>query len=287
MDKTAQFLNNIIDWLEKRRIINLVLILGYFFFILLMHNSMVLLSVWVEKQLSLPVYNLVIAVIFLLLASVLVIVLIKRFKLNFENLKTEFIYLFATLAFMIAHSRFMFDSNIEIIHSFEYPFLAFLIFPLTKRFGATILFTLPFMLVDEWYQYIVLYPTEIDYFDLNDIMMDTYGCGLAMAVLMIIGVKGKFPVKPFWKRPEFISLVSGIVLICLAVKICFIAAYKFTACSNTWLVMNERTYPEPFMRPHPTHHIMFHVMNPLEGFIAIVLIHFFYFGLDSLRKHSA
>lgn len=241
---------------------------------------------WVEKMLTLEAYNVVIAVVFLSLLSILVFFLQKLLRKKGEDRNLKLAYLFITIAAIIIHSRFMFDSNIEVIHSFEYPFLAFLIFPFTRRFGAAILFTLPFMLFDEWYQYTVLYPF-LDYFDLNDIMMDTYGCGMAMIVLMILGVKGASNVKPIWKRPEFISLVSLVVLILIAVKLCLIACYANEVCSNTLLVMNKRMVSEPFLRLHPTHHLWFHVMKPAEAFICIPLLHVFYMGLDSLRKNSA
>lgn len=245
---------------------------------------MVHVSIWVEKILSPDTYNSVVAIIFLSVLLLLSFFVLKKLAANKNDKKLKLFYLIATVAIIIIHSRFMFDSNIEIIHSFEFTFLAFLIFPLTKRFGAAILFTLPFMLLDEWYQYIQLYPDWNDYFDLNDIMMDTYGCGLTLAVLMIAGVKGNENVKPVWQRPEFISLICLVVAVLAAANFCLITAYANEACSNTWLVMNERLTPEPFLRAHPTHHISYHVMKPLEGLIAITVLHLFYFGLDSFRK---
>ena len=247
---------------------------------------MVLVSMWVEKQLSLEVYNIVVAVVFLLLISMLIFFLQKKLRQKSEDRSLQLAYLFITITAILIHSRFMFDSNIEVIHSFEYSFLVLLIFPFTRRFGAAILFTLPFMLFDEWYQCTVLYPF-LDYFDLNDIMMDTYGCGLTMIVLMILGVKGNANVKPLWQRTEFISLVISVVVVLIAVKLCFIACYANEVCSNTLVVMNKRMVSEPFFRLHPTHHLWFHVMKPAEAFICIPLLHLFYMGLDSLRKHSS
>ncbi len=275
-----------IFWLQQRRLVNLLLVFAYFFFILFMHDPLVHVSMWVEKMLSLEVYNVVVAVAFLSLISILVFFLQKKLREKSEDRNLKLTYLFLTITAIIIHSRFMFDSNIEVIHSFEYIFLVFLIFPFTRRFGAAILFALPFMLFDEWYQCSVLYPF-LDYFDLNDIMMDTYGCGLALTVLMILGVKGASNVKPFWQRSEFISLVSLVVLILIAVKLCFIACYANEVCSNTVLVMNKRMVSEPFFRLHPTHHLWFHVMKPAEAFICIPLLHIFYMGLDSLRKNTA
>jgi hypothetical protein len=274
-------LHTFIFWLQTRRLINLVLIVGYFLFLLFMHDPLVLVSVWIEKQLGLQVYNMVVAAVFVLLVAILGSVLLRKLMAAKTNRALRLFYLLFTLLFLFTHSRFMFDSNIEIIHSLEFTGLAFLIFPLTRRFGATIFFTLPFMLFDEWYQYTVLYP--LDYLDLNDIMTDTYGCALAMLTLMILGVKGSDNVKPFWQRIEFIALASGVVLVLVLVKLCIIAPYANQVCHNTLLLINHRLTEEPFWRPHPTHHIDFHVMKPLEALIAITTLHLFYFGLDSFR----
>lgn len=281
----SNLLQRVVSWLQLRPIINLLLVFAYFLFILFLHGSLVKVSIAIEKTLSLDVYNAVIAVIFLSVVSFFVFIVQKKLREESEDRTLKLTYLFITITAILIHSRFMFDSNIEIIHSFEYSFLVFLVFPFTKRFGAAIFFTLPFMLFDEWYQYTILYPS-LDYFDLNDIMMDTYGCGLVMIVLMCLGLKGTESVKEFWKRPEFVSLLALIVCVLLAVKLCFIADYGNNICNNTLLVMNKRTTAEPFLRLHAGHNIMYHVMKPLEALICISALHLFYLGIDSLRKHS-
>lgn len=278
-------LHTFIFWLQTRRLLNLLLIVAYFLFLLFMHDPLVHVSVWVEKQLGIEVYNAVVASFFILLVVAGGAVLLRRLMADTRNRALISFYLVVTLLFLFVHSRFMFDSNIEAIHSLEFTGLAVLIFPLTRRFGATIFFTLPFMLIDECYQCKVLYPW-LDYFDLNDLMTDTYGCALAMLVLMMLGVKGSENIKPVWKRPEFIALLAGIAVILVMVKLCVIAPYANQVCDNTLLLINHRLTEEPFWRPHPTHHIDYHVMKPLEGLIAVCALHLFYFGLDSFRNNS-
>lgn len=280
-------IHQFIFWLQSHRTINVLLVLAYFSLIIAMHHPLVLLSIWIEHRLTIETYNLAVAVIFLTLVCLFLFFLSKGFVKNTDNRKLKLGYLLATLLLLVLHSRFMFDSNIEVIHSFEFTLLSFLIFPFTKRFGAAIFFTLPFMLIDEWYQYILLYPQWNDYFDLNDILTDTYGCALTMLALMIAGVKGNENLKPFWKNPEVIGLIVGIVLVLLAGRAGYIVSFANEAGSNTLLIMNECLNGEPFWRAHPTHHILYHVMKPLEGLIAISVLHFCYFGLDSLRKNSA
>lgn len=279
-------LSNTITWLQKHPLINAVLVIAYFLFIIFMHHPLVLHSVYIENKLGIETYNLVVAVVFMAVLLGLLYFISKQFMLHKENRQHKIIYLLVTLGLLFTHSRFMFDSNIEVIHSFEFTFLAFLLFPFFNRFGAAVFFTLPFMLIDEWYQYILLYPDFNDYFDLNDLLTDTYGCALMMLLLMIAGVNGEETKKPLQKRPEFIGLVSLVIIVVVLVKLCVVVPYASDACSNTLLVMNESLTPEPFWRAHPTHHISYHVMNPTEGFIAVVLLHLFYLGLDGYTSRK-
>ncbi|MES2619845.1 MAG: VanZ family protein [Bacteroidota bacterium] len=284
--KITSAVNFIIYWLRARPAVNILFIVLYFLAILFLHDPLAQLSLKLEQTISLGTYNRLVEVIYVIFLVVLIGVVWKFIKKYSDNTRHKLSYLSLTILFVIIHSRFMFDSKIEVIHSFEFTFLVFLIFPLVNRFGAAVFFTLPFMLIDEWYQYTIQYP-YLDYFDLNDIVMDTYGCGIAMALLMIIGVKGQQEIKPWWKRAEGISLISLFILVLVAVKICFIAPYASDSCSNTLLVINERYDTEPFLRFHIFHNTWFHVMKPLEALIVITIVHIFYFGLDSLRKHSA
>ncbi len=277
-------LHNFIFWLQSHRWANLLLVLLYFVFILAMHHPLVLLSIWVEHNLTIGLYNTVVATVFSVLVVGTLYVVYRQAARHTANRATGLFYIGCSLLLLFAHSRFMFDSNIEVIHALEFTLLAFLIFPLTRRFGAAVLFTLPFMLLDEWYQYILLYPDWNDYLDLNDILTDTYGCGLTMAILMLCGVKGNRNVQPLYRRTEFITLAVIVLLVIAATVTCFIAPYAGDACSNTLLVINERTTAEPFWRLHPTHGNYFHVMKPTEGLVAITLLHLFYMGLDSFRK---
>ena len=284
METSTGFLQRCVSWFENNRIVNLCLIFLYFIFIYYMHDPVVHLSVWVMNLLSLPVYNKVVMAISVLLLILFVAFIAQQFKKYEGNRRLKTAYLLFTVIIIAIHFRTMFEMNIEIIHVFEYPMLALLLFPITRRFGAAIFFTIPFMLMDEWHQYIVLYPSYVDYFEFNDIMIDIYGCGLAMVALLICGVEGQLPVNPFWKRPEFIFLVVALVLLAVAIQTCFISVYEADKCANTWLVLNHIHEPITFWRRFPGRDVVYHVMQPIEAIIAISLLTATYFGLDSFRK---
>jgi hypothetical protein len=287
MEIPSGFLQRCINWLAAHRSINLLLIFLYFIFIYYMHMQVVDLSVWVMNNLSLPVYNKVVVFVCILLLVLFVMLMIVQLKKYRDNLSLKITYLLIILAIIIIHFNTMFEMNIEIIHIFEYSILTLLIFPVTRRFGASILFTLPLMVLDEWHQYIVLYPRYIEYFEFNDVMMDMYGAGLAMVALMTCGARGGWPVQPLWKRAEFILLAVSLIAVAVAIHTCFIAQYESGKCANTWLVLNTIPGPVTFWRQFPGRDVIYHIMQPVEAIISIACLSVFYFGLDSLRKERA
>jgi hypothetical protein len=158
MGTSDNFLQRFVNWLEGRRIINVVLVFGYFIFIFLMHVPCAKLSVFVQNKLSLPVYNSVVIAVSSTLLALYLLFMYTQITVHTGNRGHKLIYLLLCLSFIILHFNFMFEMNIEIIHVFQYSILALLLFPLTRRFGAAVCFAIPFMLADEWNQYINLYP---------------------------------------------------------------------------------------------------------------------------------
>lgn len=270
----------VLNFLRQHPVLNTALVLGYFVFILLMHNPLVHLSIWVEAHLSLALYNKVTIIIYLITLFTLAFTLRSRLRLHPQNLPRKVFYLFSITLLIALHARFMFEKNIEIIHSLEFTILAFLLFPLAGTFGGAVFFCLPFMLIDEWYQYIYLYPDWNDYMDLNDIVMDLHGAALMMLGLMIAGITAFQTTQPLWKRREFVGLILLLLLVIGALSTCYLAPYADTACSNTVFLFNEHPGPEPFFRISAGSGTSFHVMKPYEGIVAITAVVLFYFGLD-------
>ena len=209
--------------------------------------------------------------------------MLRQLKTYSENRLHKLVFLLLCLSFIILHFNIMFEMNIEIIHVFQYSILAFLLFPLTRRFGAAVCFAIPFMLVDEWNQYINLYPGFVQYFEFNDVILDINGCGLAMISLYLAGVRGEENMKPLWKRPEFILLFVGAIATAMALQTCFISLYAADKCNNTWLVLNIVPEAPAFWRKFPGRDVVYHIMQPLEAIISIGVLATFYFGLDSFR----
>ena len=277
-------LNRVVNWLERRRLVNLLLAIAYSVFIILMHDSVAKFSGVFLHWLTLPVYNQVVKCIFSILISSQCTFLGWQLTIYREQWKLKLFYLLCTVAFILIHFRTMFEMNIEIIHIYEYPILCFLFFPFTRRFGAAVLFTLPIMLIDEWHQYMVLYVNYVQYFELNDVMIDIYGCGLATTTLFICHVKACETLNPLWKRSEFVLLACMLVALFITIKTCYFSIYPAGACSNTYMILDKLPNPEIFWQQFPHRDVIYHVSTPIEAVTIITLLCTFYFGLDNFRE---
>jgi hypothetical protein len=278
------FVLQIINRLRQNKILNVVLVFLYSMIILFLHEPMVNVTLKIISHLSLKVFNQVVAGICIIFLIAFLATLVNRLLKYKKNIITKLFFLFTSAGFMIIHSQIMFEMNIEIIHSFEYSLLAFLLFPLFNRFGAAIIFSLPVMLIDEWMQYQVMYIGYVQFLELNDILMDTLGCGFMMVTIWIFGVEPERKKMSFKNSAEFIFLFLLITVIISLLFSCKVSFYETTKCSNTWLVLNQLENPFTFWQIHPYHGSKYHVMKPAEGFFAILSFCLFYSSIDFLKK---
>lgn len=275
----SQQLPPFIEYLRQRRVLNLVLVFVYGISLILFHDTVVQVSVKVMNNLSLPVYNQVVKWAVITLGISAALSLIYLLRKNKENRNIKLFFLIVTLGLAIFHFMVMLEMNIEMIHALEFMILAVLLFPLTGRFGAAIIWGLPFIFVNEWYQYQVLYPGYINYFEFNDIFLDLLGCGLAMIALWLTGAKSQ-GITSFFKRPELFFLMGVNVLFAIALLTCYFSMHTTTQCDNTWLVLSLLENPNQFWQTHAFTGAVYHVMNPIEGLLAMNLLCLFYMRMD-------
>jgi hypothetical protein len=268
----------LLNWLKQHKAVNLSLVFIYGVSLIFLHDFFVGLSVNSMNSLSLPVYNKVVLAVsicggLLVLASLLYIL----YKTN-ENRSSKLFFLLITSLLIALHYKFLFEMNIEVVHVLEFTLLAVLLFPLTGSFGTAVVFTLPFIFVNEWYQYVVLYPKYIHYFEFNDIVVDLLGCGMAMIFLWIAGAKPKQNIV-FYRKPEINFLIAVNLLFVVLLATCLFAFYPEGKCSNTFLVLNQLQNPNLFWQTH-VFGAIYHVMKPIEGLVAINILCLFFTFTD-------
>lgn len=235
------------------------------------------------NNLSLPVYNKIVLVFSLCAGgAVFTSLLYMLFKTKQDRNRKLFFLVLASLLIAL-HYTFLFEMNIEVVHVVEFTVLSVLLFPLLGSFGASVAFTLPFIIVNEWYQYVVLYPGYIQYFEFNDIVIDLLGCGMAMIFLWVAGVKPEGNPAVFFKRAELILLLAINMLVVILLATCVFAFYPEGKCDTTFLVLNQLQNPHLFWQTH-VYGAVYHVMKPVEGLVAVNGVCLFFSIMDFVAR---
>jgi hypothetical protein len=274
------------QYLHKHKIFSGFLVLAYSLAIVFLHGTFVKISVVVMNNYSLPVYNVLVRNVFGGLGLLLFLLLL------FKSIKSELrflllLYLFSVSVLIALHAAFLFEMNIEIIHAIEYALLALLVYSLTGKYGAAIIFCIPVMLIDEWRQYLVLYPGYTQYFEFNDIVMDILGCGFAMLALKILCVEIRAKsTNVFFTRAEFIFLVLLVISFFALLKTCVFSLHIKSSCSNTIIPLSLLENPDSFWQVHSFTKARYHVLSPVNGIVAITFLCLFFMGLDGYSSSA-
>lgn len=275
-----------VNYLEKHRLQNIVLVIIYTIAIVFLHDYMVHKSIIVMNTLGLQYYNTIVAIGSALFGLFLIaFVGYMLYKNRDEELKKIF-YLIGTLLLMLLHFNTMFEMNIEIIHSLQFGVLGFLLFPFSRKIGATVVLSLPIMLLDEWHQYQVLYPGYVEYFEFNDIVMNIFGLSLLCILLWISGVKHNKSTSPIYIRWEFKLLLVYIAIIAILILTNIIVFYPEEQKEHTFLILNQLEQRDAFWIIHKFSGAKYHVLSPIESFVIISSLSIFYMFADFKLKAS-
>lgn len=264
-------LERVFGLLERHRGGNAALALAYVAFILLGHDHFVRLSIDVMNALTLPVYNMVVGSITAVVGLGFTGLLLLHLRRNGRDRSRQLGYLSAIVLALILHHFLLFEMNIEVIHAALFGGLALVLFPFTRRPGATILMSLPVMMLDEWYQYRVLYPHYVFYFDFNDILMDMLGAALVLCGLWILGVRMGLHRKHALRHD--LLLFAGLLGACAVLLLSgAVVPFAHDTTDRTLLVLNTLPDPHRFWRVHSYTGRIYHAMPPLEGMAVMFLV---------------
>lgn len=271
-----------IQWLSENRRANLALVVAYAAFIVFAHEWFVNLSVDIMNNLSLPVYERLVAGVVAIAMLLVVYFLYRGFKLRASINTSGLVFLLLTLIALVIHFFVLTEMNIEFIHAVEFGLLATLIYPLVGRFGGAIILSLPIMLFDEWYQYQVLFD-YVEYYELNDVVLDLLGAGLFLSTAKMFNMGTADGTDPFWKRSEVYLLFAMVVGVVSGLTSGLIAPYTDTASEGTWLILNAIKEPYGFWRVHPYIGSTYHVLEPISGLVIVLILSLGYLLMDATK----
>jgi len=239
-------MSKLVGFLSNNPYLNLSLILIYGYLIIKLHNPLVQLSIVVMKFTGIDGYNTLISIITVVCLIFLSVYIWKSYRRNKENWQEKIIFSGLIMLFLILHYRFLLEMNIEIIHAFAYGiwFIPLLAFFRSPALALTV--SLPFMLFDEWYQYQVLYPHYVQYWELNDVILNVLGCMFMMALIKWSDIK----ISVEW-RWSITLLALYIVLFSFCVFFGVFAVTKQDVNSNSILIINKLLTFNQWWQIHP------------------------------------
>jgi len=274
-----------VDWLEQHRATNVLIVVFYTGFLLFAHDVFVNFSVAVMNSMTLPTYQKVVAVGLIVFTVGLVAMVVN--VLRQRQLQPHFaVFLVSIVVLLAVHFFVLTEMNIEFIHAIMYGILAALLFPLIGRFGAAAIVGLPVMLLDEWYQHVILFPQYTTLFEFNDVVLDLLGAGLFVSILGVLGIKSRTKFIPFWKRVEVWICVGFAISTASLIATCIVVPYSVDSCENTWLILNKLPEHTAFWYVHPTIGSTLHVLKPVEGIVVIFVLFIAFLGLDTEHLKS-
>lgn len=278
-------MNKLIEYLSNNTKLNVFLVFTYFLLVVLPHEQVGLLVVWIFKSASRETYQTIVTGFGLLLLSAFLFFVYQGYK----DQKNKFIlpiYLVLTIFFMILSFHTLIIHNIEIIHFAQYAGMAILLFPIVKTISGTIFWSSILGTIDEAYQYFYLSPERTDYFDFNDIILDLLGAAIGLSIIISHAKNLHSPIpKKWYKSPIILTIIGIVISTFLLLKTSILQVYpSLEGDSNAILLVKKL---EPNFWTHIKHlHVKFHIVQPLEGviIISLLLVTYWIFDFTASKK---
>lgn len=263
----------------------------YFILTVLLHEQVSRISVWLEKSLTLRVYNGIVAGLGIIFLTALSVYIIRKISKATERTHMA-VYLFITLILILIYHRTLLVVNAEYIHIPQYAVLSIPVFALTRRFGSTVFWITLLGAIDEAYQYFMLYPTW-KYFDFNDVVLNLLGGGIGVILIYTLVNPYTLPddAKPYaqrgWmKSPSLLAAASILFLTSILYISGYIQLYPDAKASKAKILLS-RTPPQKVFWVRLDWGKYYHILTPVEGIVLSGLLTGLYSMIDyRIRRHN-
>ncbi len=184
---------------------------------------------------------------------------------------------YSALSIFLSFSIF-FVIHIEAVHFIQYGVLAFLLRKVLPSYLTVAILATLLGAYDELYQYLVL-DTRAQYYDFNDIFLDTTGAGLGLLGHWFFGESaGGGAIRKWWQRLELILLIVTVsLLIIMAMMGEFTVNPKG---GEPALFTLFKFAPEGFWHYPGGPYARFHILRPIPGLLLITISIYIYGFLD-------
>jgi hypothetical protein len=260
----------VINWLQKFKVFNILLILIYFIAVVLPHKRFgTFLNEQVFKGITRDQYNQMVLFAALILLAAFTIIFLKNSATK-PFKKRLWAYMALNIILAALTINILFVINIEVIHFPQYACFAILCFPLLGNYHQALIWATIAGSVDEAYQYFYLAPKDTSYYDFNDVVTNLIGAVFGLLLLRSFGVEE-------WKKPKFFksSALVGLIGVGTIILIACLSGYLSIYPSEDTPFQLLRKWPEGFWSTVPPE-VTFHVMRPIEGTVITGILLFIY-----------
>ncbi len=267
---------NFLDRLSENRTLALVVLVVYYVLVTIPHE---ILGRFINRQfeiVSKETYNMIILVAVVVMMVVGLLIALRKLR-EHPRPRLWLTYFGVSVAAVFLSMYYLFIINIEVIHFVQYCVFAILCYALTRNYYSILTWALLAGALDELHQYLVLNPTGTNYFDFNDVVINTIGAIFGLLILNLFGRRSeKMPLAERWTSPLFYTLYALIVLWVIAFATGW-ASYRPTG-ESTFIVYREM--PTEFWS-WVGKKIVYHVMMPWEYLLVTAAI---YIGYEPLLR---
>lgn len=280
---STSLIHRIMSWLMLHRRWHVILTAAYLFFIVTAHDIMQQPAYWVQDRLgSRRTWDIVVTIAAAPFLAGVAVWMVAALRCH-PRKAVSLIYVIVTLGIASLFFRFLIMVNIEIIHYPQYAILAVLLFPYTQSHGQTIVWALLVALVDEGYQYLVLYPERRIYMDFNDVILNIVGTGFGLVAIFLSGAAAA-SLRPLMRSLAgraflLVAGLSAIAWVCGWIRL-------LPEGAAGWAVPLRRAEPpSEFWTPNGGGGF-FHQVLPMEWVCVSILLVVFYACLDRFHPRA-
>lgn len=260
-------MDRLIQWLRQHRVLTVAAAGLYFAAVVLPHEEVSKVSIWLQNRLSLRLYDALISAFGGGVAIALSPLVVASIRRGARRGLQVFYWCFT--AFLVGASyNTLLVANLESIHYPQYALLAVPVFALTTSFGQTVLAITLLGAIDEAYQFFVL--ENWKYFDFNDIILNLVGGGIG--VLLVFTFSTRRPAartRRLWRLVRsplflatFLVVAAGFLLYLLGL----LKLYPGPDAAGAWIVLSKVASSDAFWITLPWGR-KYHVLTPIEGLV--------------------
>ncbi len=265
--KQQNSLFRFVHFLRSHSLLTLAVVIIYAFGIIFFHDPLVQYSVWLMSKTGIHGYNTWVSIVSLSLVVLMCLYLRFMAKKDIKAFKKKVPFLLFVLFLILVHYRFLLEMNIEIIHAFAYGIWFIPLIALVKNPLSALVFALPFMLFDEWYQYQVLYPHYVQYWELNDVILNMLGGLFMISILDISGVELTFSTRKFHLQPAtivFLTLLLGFIVAFLGN---WMVMTPLDSKEHSLFIVNKLQQAQDWWHVHPLTGKTYLILGPISTLV--------------------